>query len=83
MSVILEAVLPKNNLLIRCFVDGNYTFYTNVDLYVVEDLRQFIMFFKSISIEKKYIVMTNIATILEAMDRIGPPAPIIADDLPF
>lgn len=75
----LEEVLPEQNNLISVFVVGAFRYWTKSDV-SVETLGDFISFFRSLSEEKRSIVVENLMSRLEACERVTPPS---YDEIPF
>ncbi len=79
--VMLEDVIPKNSLILNCFVNGAYHFKTNVSFRVYA-LRDFVDLFRSCSREKKNIIISNLQTKLDAVPRYDQKMDF-DDDIPF
>lgn len=75
----LEEYLHNNVELTRCFVDGGYTYRTNltIEIYVLEN---FISLIKSCSRDKQNIILNNLWNRLDTVPRYTKPD---EDDLPF
>ncbi|HNB23075.1 MAG TPA: protein kinase [Candidatus Melainabacteria bacterium] len=80
-KVMLEDVVPKNSLVLSCFVNGGYYFSTNA-VFRVYTLREFVEFFRSCSREKKNIIISNLQTKLDAVPRYDQKS-AFDDDIPF
>lgn len=76
---ILEEVIQNPNRITKCFINGNYAFWKNMEI-EVETLKSFINFMESISKEKRKVVINNLWQRLDRIDRIEPD---YTDDLPF
>ena len=64
---LLEESLPKNTLLIRCFLNGAYYFaQTWID---VATVKRFLDLFRSCSVERQQIILSNLYARLDALDR--------------
>lgn len=79
--VMLEDVIPKNSLILNCFVNGAYHFKTNVSFRVYA-LRDFVDLFRLCSREKKNIIISNLQTKLDAVPRYDQKMDF-DDDIPF
>jgi serine/threonine-protein kinase len=79
--VMLEDVIPKNSLILNCFVNGAYHFKTNVSFRVYA-LRDFVDLFRPCSREKKNIIISNLQTKLDAVPRYDQKMDF-DDDIPF
>ena len=81
-SVMLEEFVPTNKVVTSCFVNGSYYFSRNKSI-SVNSLKQFIDLLKSCGKEKKEIIMANIQSRLEAIDKYEKPLNSEEDDIPF
>ncbi|WP_027390424.1 protein kinase family protein [Chrysiogenes arsenatis] len=79
--VMLEEVLPNNSLVIQCFLNGAY-YYSNKIFIEVENLRKFVELLRSSSREKKNIILSNIYTRLDNIQRYME-SNNFDDDIPF
>lgn len=79
MNTMLEEYIPNPNLVIREFVKGTF-YYNRKSSMKVEDLHDFIQFFKSLSNGKRRVVLNNLWNRLDTIDRYENK---IDDDLPF
>jgi len=77
--VMLEENIPNNTTLIRCFVNGGYTFYPTIEI-PVNGLRNFIILLRQSTKEKKNIILSNIHSKLDAVERFQETP---EDDIPF
>ena len=79
-KVMLERYLPNNNKLIECFINGNFRYFpkhaTSINI-----LKSFISLLKSCPIEKKNIIISNIHSKLDSIDRFDPD--FSDEDIPF
>jgi len=80
-SVMLEEYVPSNNLIIKCFINGSYYFNKNHHIHV-KDIKSFIELLRSCSKEKRNIILSNIYTKLDALDRFAEEDGF-DDDIPF
>jgi serine/threonine-protein kinase len=80
-KVMLEEILPNNNLLVRCFVNGGFYFSTR-DTFSVNVLRDFLELFQSCGQEKRNIIISNLQTKLDALPRYDQQTES-DDDIPF
>lgn len=78
-KVMLEESMTNGKALISCFVNGSYSFFTNID-FPVNYLKDFINLFRSASREKKNIIVANLLTRLDAVSRYDAKTD---DDIPF
>lgn len=77
---ILEEYIQKPNVIAHCFVGGEYYYHKKAKI-PVSSLNDFITFYKSISIEKKKIVLNNLWQRLDTIERYEPQN--VYDNLPF
>jgi serine/threonine protein kinase len=80
-KVMLEDFVPKNTLVLSCFINGAY-FYNSKTMLSVNTLREFIDLFRSGSREKKNIIISNLQTKLDAVKRYDRKTGF-DDDIPF
>jgi serine/threonine-protein kinase len=80
-KVMLEDFVPKNTLVLSCFINGAY-FYNSSTRLSVNTLREFIDLFRSGSREKKNIIISNLQTKLDAVKRYDRKTGF-DDDIPF
>ena len=75
---ILEEYIQNPNSIVRCFVNGSYKYYKRAEfsLYILKD---FINLMKSVSIDKKRIILNNLWQRLDTVDRYAD----YKEDLPF
>jgi serine/threonine-protein kinase len=82
-KVMLEDFVPKNTLVLNCFINGAY-FYSSKTMFSVDTLREFIDLFRSGSREKKNIIIGNLQTKLDAVQRYDRKTGFDDDDdIPF
>lgn len=79
-GVMLEYYIPAPANLARCFVNGEYYYRKNASV-PVEDLKVFLALLKSCSIEKKNIILRNIHSRLDSLERYS--KVINPEDIPF
>lgn len=78
-SFMLEDTIPDCAIITRCMIRGGYTYRKDgFSVWVVKD---FLHILKSLSPEKKRIVISNLHTCLDAMPRYEKPE--FDDDVPF
>ena len=77
-KTMLEEALPKNTLLIRCFLDGAY--YFGSQAVPVSLVKEFLDLFRSCGRERRQIILSNLYTKLDALNRYDAKAD---DDIPF
>lgn len=75
---LLEDVIQNNDKLVRIFVEGTYRYYTQKKI-PVSNLYSFIQFLKSLSDDKRKIVINNLWERLDGIQRVVKDV----DDLPF
>lgn len=80
-SVMLEEYLPDPVLVVRCFVNGGFS-YMKHEQFPVWVLKAFIELFRSCSNEKQNIILSNIHTKLDSLERYDRKVDI-DDDIPF
>lgn len=81
LNVCLAYTIPDNSALIRCFIDGKCNYFPKVFI-KIDILTDFLNLLKSCSKDKKNIILKNIHSMLDSIDRIA--EPIINDDeIPF
>lgn len=78
-NVMLEEYIPNNTALIRCFVNGGYTFYPKTEI-PVNVLRNFVILLRKSTKEKKNIILSNLHSKLDAIKRYEER---VEDDIPF
>jgi len=78
-NVMLEEFLPKNTLILGCFLDGGYHYHTQ-GRFPTEVLRHFLTFFRSCSQERRNVVLSNLQTKLDSVARYERLPP---EDIPF
>ena len=80
-KVMLEEVIPNNNLILNCFINSGYHFYTHRE-FKVHTLTKFVELFRSCSRAKKNIIISNLQTKLDSVERYVKKFDI-DDDIPF
>jgi len=78
-TTMLDLYVATPVKLARAFVAGEFSYYRSAQV-EVSVLREFIEMLKGLSGEKKNIVLENLLTRLEAVNRTGPD---LDDDIPF
>jgi serine/threonine-protein kinase len=78
-SVMLEEILPSNSGLVGCFVNGSY-FFSRRNTVEVDVVRSFVDLLRSCARDKKEVVISNIHTRLDAVQRYDDQADL---DIPF
>lgn len=78
--VMLEEFIPDNTSIIKCFVKGSYYFHRALT-FRVDVLKDFIDLFRSCSREKKNIILSNIQTKLDSVNRYDVRQEV--NDIPF
>jgi len=77
-SVMLEETAPDSSSIIRCFLSGSY-YYRKVG-FPVNAVKEFLRLLKSVTQEKRRIIMANLHTRLDSISRY---AESETDDIPF
>lgn len=75
---ILEDFVQNPNSIARCFVNGSYRYFKKVE-FSVNILKDFINLVKSVSIDKRRIILNNLWQRLDTVDRYAD----YKEDLPF
>jgi eukaryotic-like serine/threonine-protein kinase len=81
-SSMLEALIPDSQRIIGCFVDGAYYYKTKVTI-PTEYIRNFLKLIKSCSPEQNKIIIANLQTRLDTIERFDKQEVITDDDIPF
>lgn len=83
-KVMLEEYLPSNTLIVSCFVNGGYYYQKNEHI-AVTALHGFLKLMRSASREKKGVILSNLFTRLDAVERYtqSPSGTDLDDDIPF
>lgn len=76
---ILENYIQNPNSIATCFVNGNYRYFTNREIFV-STLKDFLKLFNSVSIDKKRIILNNLWQRLDTVKRF---VEVDNEDLPF
>lgn len=76
-EVLLEKILPNNNKLIRCFMNDSFRYYPKNPI-ATDALKSFISLLKSCPTEKKNIIISNIHSRLDSIERFNS-----NEDIPF
>ncbi|HPY76113.1 MAG: protein kinase family protein [Bacteroidales bacterium] len=74
----LEDYIQNPNSIARCFVNGSYKYFKHVKFPIYE-LKDFIKLIKSVSVDKKKIILNNLWQRLDSVERFTD----YKDDLPF
>jgi len=82
-NVMLEEYVPSNNLVAKCFLNGQYYYYNKKNIFSVSELKSFIEFTRSCSKDKKNIIINNLFTRLDTIERYSEPPLGYNDDVPF
>lgn len=77
---ILEDIIQNNNKLTRIFVNGDYNYFPKHE-FKVDLLSSFIKLLKSVSEDKRKIILNNLWQRFDSLPRYT--NPILDDDLPF
>lgn len=80
-NCMLEEWVPNASTVLSCFIDGAYRYRSAG--FPVSALKSFLKLMKSLSEEKQRIVVANIQTRLDAIERYDRPNPKEEDDIPF
>jgi hypothetical protein len=76
----LEEFVPHPPLVIKCFINGSYYFKSSYG-FRVSVLKTFLDMYRSSSREKKNIIIGNIQTRLDAIERYDKPP--FDEEIPF
>lgn len=77
-KIMLEVTVPKNTFIIQCFLNGSYK-YSNRKTFETSKLKNFLNLLKSCSKDKKNIILSNIHSRLDSIERIDE----FNDEIPF
>lgn len=77
-SIMLEHYAPTNNTVAGCFLNGSY-YYRRDKFFPVTEIKAFIEFIRSCSKDKKNIVISNLCSKLDSIQRYSEPY----EDIPF
>ena len=80
-NVMLEESIPQNTSIIRCFLDGTYKFWPQRE-FKTSILKDFLKFFKGCSKDKKNIVLNNLHSRFDSINRIEGDL-LSEEDVPF
>lgn len=69
-NTMLEEYLPTNNLLVNCFIDGEY-YYCDLEPVPVSLVKAFLDLFRAHSRDRRQIILSNLYTKLDALERYG------------
>jgi eukaryotic-like serine/threonine-protein kinase len=81
-SVMLEEFVPKPNSLVQIFIGGNFKFYPQQSL-DVENLRNFLRLLQKSDKTKKNIILRNLQTRLDSIERFSNKVIDLDDEVPF
>lgn len=79
-NVMLASEIPDPNVVIRCIINGSYTYYRK--RFSVNTLRDFVHLLKSSSEEKSRIILANLHTLLNSIERFTEKM-LDDDEIPF
>lgn len=82
-KTMLEEYLPTVSLLIACFINGTYYYQQQYKHMSVIEMNNFIQLLKNSSQEKRNIILNNLETKLEAIERYSKNIDIDEDEIPF
>ncbi len=77
----LEEYVPSNNVITRCFLNGTY-YFSKKTYFQVSEIKAFIELLRSCSRDKKNIIIDNIFSRLDSIDRYSDQN-LSNDDIPF
>ena len=80
-AVMLEEYLPSSSVVTRCFLNGTY-YYNKNNYFPVHEVKGFIELIRSCSKDKKNIIINNLCSKLDAIERYSEPS-VNYDDVPF
>ncbi len=75
----LEAAVPDAAQILRCFVNGGFSY--RLQGFPTSTLRDFIQLMKGCGKEKQRVILANLHTTLDAVERYS--KPILDEDIPF
>lgn len=81
-TVMLEENVASNAGVLRCFLNGDY-YYSRSALFPVSEIKSFIELIRSCSIDKRNIIVTNLCTRMDAIERYTEAPVSFDDDIPF
>lgn len=79
LKVMLEEFVPDNTLLIDCFLEGSYRYYSHKNI-PTSVLHEFLALFRSCSRERRNVVLSNLHTKLDSLARYHD---VPDEDIPF
>ena len=77
----LEEAVPQPNKIASTFIQGSFKYWTS-RTFETETLRDFLLMLKSLPTDKQSIVLENLLTRLDSVERTKP-KPDLDDDIPF
>ena len=80
-SIMLEEYVPTNAVVLRAFLSGAYYYSSNM-LFQVATVRKFLELLRNSSTAKRNIIVANLKTRLDALERYDEPTSF-DDDIPF
>lgn len=80
-SIMLEEYVPTNAVVLRAFLSGAY-YYSSNRLFQVATVRKFLELLRKSSTAKRNIIVANLKTRLDALERYDEPTNF-DDDIPF
>lgn len=81
-KVSMEVQVPQQNAVLRCLIDGEYSFYKarRTD---VHTLRNFVEFFSRTTEARRRVILASLHAKLDAIDRYTPGEEFRSEDIPF
>lgn len=79
-SIMLEKYVPTNSVILRALLNGAY-YYSNRSFFEVAVVKDFLGLIRSASVAKRNIIVANLRTRMEAIDRYHEQK--FDDDIPF
>ena len=80
-KVMLESYVPENPIILKCFINGAYYYKKNQTIYV-SNIYNFIELLKSCSKEKRNIIISNLHSRLDSIEKYNEEHEF-DDDIPF
>lgn len=81
-KVMLEEFVPSNTVVLQCLINGEY-YFRKQNCVAVACLQAFLQLFRSCPREKRQIILSNLHTRLDAIERYSRPSDDFDDDIPF
>lgn len=79
---LLEDFVQNTGSLIKCFIKGNFSYYTSKRVSLIH-LKNFLDFFKNSPVDKQKIIINNLWGRIDSVPRREETPPVDVDDIPF